>query len=47
MIGRKFADLCGDGHAIYGALCDILYCVLQATQPCDLAMLRHHVATAV
>jgi hypothetical protein len=47
LIGRKFADLCGDGRAIYRALCDILYRVLQATQPCDLATLRHHFATAV
>src|SRR5262249_11644157 len=29
------------------ALCDVLYRVLQATQPCDLAALRHHFATAV
>ena len=47
LIGRKFADLCGDGRAIYRALCDILYRVLQATQPCDVATLRHHFATAV
>jgi len=47
MIGRKFADLCGDGRAIYRALCDILYRVLQATQPCNVATLRHHFATAV
>jgi hypothetical protein len=47
MIGRKFADLCGDGRAIYRALCDILYRVLQVRQPCDVATLRHHFATAV
>jgi len=47
LIGRKFADLCGDGRAIYRALCDILYRVLQANQPCDVATLRHHFATAV
>ena len=47
LIGRKFADLCGDGRAIYRALCDILYRVLQATQPCDVATLRHHFAMVV
>src|SRR5215510_13748889 len=47
LIGRKFADLCGDGRAIYRALCDILYRVLQTSQPCDVATLRHHFATVV
>jgi hypothetical protein len=47
IIGRKFADLCGDGRGIHGALGNVIYRVLQATRPCDLATLRHHFATAV
>jgi hypothetical protein len=47
IIGRKFADLCGDGRGIHGALGNAIYRVLQATRPCDLATLRHHFATAV
>ena len=47
IIGRKFADLCGDGRDIHGALGNAIYRVLQATRPCDLATLRHHFATAV
>jgi hypothetical protein len=40
IIGRKFADLCGDGRAIHGALGNVIYRVLQAARPCDLATLR-------
>jgi hypothetical protein len=47
MIGRKFADLCGDGRAIHSALGNVIYRVLQTTRPCDLATLRQHFATAV
>ena len=47
LIGRKFADLCGDGRDIHGALGNAIYRVLQATRSCDLATLRHHFATAV
>jgi hypothetical protein len=47
IIGRKFADLCGDGRAIHGALGNVIYRVLQAAHPCDLAMLRRQFATSV
>jgi hypothetical protein len=47
LIGRKFADLCGNGREIHGALGDVIYQVLQDTPACDLATLRRHFATAV
>jgi hypothetical protein len=47
IIGRKFADLYGDGREIHGALGNVIYRVLQAARPCDLATLRRHFATAV
>jgi len=47
LIGRKFADLCGDGRAIHGALGNVIYGVLQTTRPCTLATLRRQFATAV
>jgi hypothetical protein len=47
LIGRKFADLCGNGRDIHGALGNIIYHVLQAVRPCNLPTLRHHFATAV
>jgi hypothetical protein len=47
MIGRQFADVCGDGRAIHGALGNVIYRVLQAARPCDLVTLRRHFATAV
>jgi hypothetical protein len=47
MIGRKFADLCGDGREIHGALGNVIYRVLMEERPCDLATLRRHFATAI
>jgi hypothetical protein len=47
LIGRKFADLCGNGRAIHGALGDRIYRVLLEEPCCDQATLRHHFATAV
>jgi hypothetical protein len=47
IIGRKFADLCGDGRAIHGALGNVIYRVLQAARPCDLATLRRQFAAVV
>jgi hypothetical protein len=47
LIGRKFADLCGNGRAIHGALGDSIYRVLLEEPPGDLATLRRHFATAV
>jgi hypothetical protein len=47
MIGRKFADLYGDGRDIHGALGNVIYRVLQATRPCPLATLRRQFATSV
>jgi hypothetical protein len=47
MIGRKFADLYGDGKDIHGALGNVIYRVLQATRPCTLAILRRQFATSV
>jgi hypothetical protein len=47
LIGRKFADLCGHGRAIHGALGDRIYRVLMDMPRCDLATLRRHFAMAV
>jgi hypothetical protein len=47
MIGRKFADLCGDGRNIHGALGNVIYRVLMEKHPHNLATLRRHFATAV
>ena len=47
IIGRKFADRCGNGRDIHSALGNVIYRVLQATRPCDLDTLRRHFATAV
>jgi hypothetical protein len=47
MIGRKFADLCGNGRDIYGALSNVIYRVLMEEHPRDLATLRRHFATAI
>ena len=47
MIGRKFADTCGNGRRIHGALGDVIYRVLLEDHPCDLAGLRRQFATYV
>jgi hypothetical protein len=47
LIGRKFADLCGNRRDIHGALGNIIYRVLMEEHPRDLATLQHHFATAV
>ena len=47
MIGRKFADLCGNGRDIHGALGNAIYRVLMEDHPHDLATLRRQFATAV
>jgi hypothetical protein len=47
MIGRKFADLCGNGRDIHGALGNVIYRVLMEDRSRDLATLQHHFATAV
>ena len=45
LIGRKFADLCGNGRDIHGR--NVIYRVLMDEHPRDLATLRRHFATAV
>jgi hypothetical protein len=47
LIGRKFADLCGNGRDIHGALGNFIYRVLMEEHPRDLATLQRHFATAV
>jgi hypothetical protein len=47
LIGRKFADLCGNGREIHGALGNVIYRVLMEVHPRDLATLRRHFATTV
>jgi hypothetical protein len=47
IIGRKFADLCGNGREIHGALGNVIYRVLREAHSRDLATLRRHFATAV
>lgn len=47
MIGRKFADTCGNGRYIHAALGDVIYRVLLECRPCDLAGLRRQFATYV
>jgi hypothetical protein len=47
MIGRKFADLCGNGRAIHGALGDRIYRALMDVPRCDLVTLRRHFVMAV
>jgi hypothetical protein len=47
MIGRKFADLCGNGRDIHGALGNVIYRVLMEEHPRDLATLQRHFAMAV
>jgi hypothetical protein len=47
MIGRKFADTCGNGRHIHGALGDVIHRVLLEDQPRDLAGLRRRFATYV
>lgn len=47
IIERKFADLCGNGRAIHGALGDRIYRVLMDVPRCDLVTLRRHFAMAV
>ena len=47
LIGRKFADLCGNGRDIHGVLGNVIYRVLMDEHPRDLATLQHHFATAV
>ena len=47
MIGRKFADLCGNGRDIHGALGNVIYRILMDDHPHDLATLQRHFATAV
>jgi hypothetical protein len=45
MIGRKFADTCGNGRHIHGALGNVIYRVLLEDQSCVLAGLRRQFAT--
>jgi hypothetical protein len=47
MIGRKFADLCGNGREIHGALGNVIYRVLMEEHPRNLATLQRHFAAAV
>jgi hypothetical protein len=47
LIGRKFADLCGNGREIHGALGNVIYRVLMEKHPHKLATLRRHFTTAV
>jgi hypothetical protein len=47
MIGRKFADLCGNGRDIHGALGNVIYRVLMEDHPHDLATLRRQFVTGV
>ena len=47
LIGRKFADLCGNGRDIHGALGNVIYRILMDDHPHDLATLQRHFATAV
>jgi hypothetical protein len=47
MIGRKFADLCGNGRDIHGVLGNVIYRVLMEDRSRDLATLQRHFATAV
>jgi hypothetical protein len=47
LIGRKFADLCGNGRDIHGALGNVIYRVLMEEYPRDLPTLQRHFATAV
>ena len=47
IVGRKFADLCGNGRDIHGALGNAIYRVLMEEHPHDLATLRRQFATAV
>jgi hypothetical protein len=47
MIGRQFADTCGNGRSIHGALGDVIYRVLLESPSCDLAKLRHQFAAYV
>jgi hypothetical protein len=47
MIGRKFADLGGNGREIHGALGNVIYRVLMEDHPHNLATLRCHFTTAV
>ena len=47
MIGRKFADTCGNGRYIHAALGDVIYRVLLESRPCDLAGLRRQFAASV
>ena len=47
IIGRKFADTCGNGRRIHAALGDVIYRVLLEDHTCDLAKLRHQFAMYV
>ena len=47
LLGRKFANLYGDGRDTHGALGNVIYRVLQAARPCTLATLCRQFATAV
>ena len=47
MIGRKFADTCGNGRYIHATLGDVIYRVLLESHPCDLAGLRRQFTTYV
>jgi hypothetical protein len=48
MIGRKFADTCGNnGRYIHATLGDVIYRVLLESHPCDVAGLRRQFTTYV
>ncbi len=47
LIGRKFADTCGDGRQIHIALGNVIYRVLLEDRACDLATMRQRFATYV
>ncbi len=46
-IGRRFADMFGDGRQIHGALANVIYRVLLEHGPCDVATLRRRFADYV
>ena len=46
-IGRRFADVFGDGAQVHGALANVIYRVLQTHRSCDLATMRHRFAEEV
>lgn len=47
LIGRRFADMFGDGRQIHGALANVIYRVLLEHGPCDMATMRRWFAEYV